>query len=162
VDFDSERVLVTSLPPTQNVDEKPGFRISSELLSWEFSSLIQNLTSFFSSICIVEHLYIYGLPVWKDDVEGVRWPEIFLPLVAVKNLYLSKEIAQFISPALQELVGESVTNVLPALERIYLEELEPSRPVQDAIRQFIAARQLLDHTVAVSHWNRTRETSNSF
>lgn len=122
--------------------------------------MVQTLTSFFSSICIVEHLYIYGpedsLPIWKDNIEGVQWPEIFLPLVTVKNRYLFKVMAQFISPTLQELVGESVTNVLPALERNFLEELKPSRPVQDAIQQFIAARQLLDHTVAVSHWNRTR------
>ena len=164
VDFDPEGVLVTSLSLTQTVDEKSGFRILNEFSepSGELSSMIPVLTSFLSSICIVEHLYIYGpddlLPLWKDDVEGVQWPEIFLPFTVAKNLYLSKEIAQFIAPALRELVKESVRNVLPALENIFLEELEPSRPVQDAIGQFIAARQLLDHPVNVSQWNRTRET----
>jgi hypothetical protein len=158
VKLDYGWVLVTSLPPTQTVDEKSGFRISSEYPPWVFSSLIQTLTSFFSSICIVEHLYIYG----PDDVlygwEGivVQWLEIFLPFIAVKNLYLSKGVAEFISPDLQELVGESVKIVLPALERIFLEEVEPSGPDEDAIGQFVAARQLLGHTVAVSHWNYVR------
>ena len=164
VDFGPEGVLVTSLPLTQTVGEKSGFRIKSGFSSWELSSLIQTLTSFFTSICIVEHLYIYGPDdllrgsVWKDHVKTVRWPEIFLPFTVAKNLYLSKKIAQFIAPALQKLVKEGVKNALPALESIFLEELEPSRPIQNATAQFIASRQLLDHPVAVSHWNRTRET----
>jgi hypothetical protein len=38
-----------------------------------------------------------------------------------------------------------------------LEELKPSGPVQEAIGQFVAARQLLGHPVAVSRWNVTKE-----
>ena len=109
---------------------------------------------------MVEHLYIYGpryLPSqWQDDIENMQWLEIFHPFTAVKNLYVSKEFAQCIAPALQELVGERVTEVLPALESLFLEELQPSGPVQEAIGQFVAARQLLGHPVAVSHWNRTK------
>ena len=155
VDFDPEGVLVTSFPPTRTLDEKSGFRISVGFSSRKLSFPIPTLTSSFSSICKVEHLYIYGpddlQSVWKDDVEGVQWPEVFLPFAAAKNLYLSKKITRFVAPALQKLVKESVTNVLPALESIFLEELKPSRRVQGTIRQFIAARQLLGHPVAVSH-----------
>ena len=62
-----------------------------------------------------------------------------------------------VAPVLQELVEERVTDVLPALENLFLEELNPSGPVQEAVGQFVAARQLLDHPVVVSRWNVTKE-----
>ena len=156
VDFDYYGVQVGSLPPTRTFDEKSRLRISCRELDWQLSSLAQVFTSFFPSIYMVEHLYIYGpryLPSqWQDDIENMQWLEIFHPFTAVKNLYVSKEFARCIAPALQELVGERVTDVLPALESLFLEELQPSGPVQEAIGQFVAARQLLGHPVAVSHW----------
>jgi hypothetical protein len=80
---------------------------------------------------------------------------IFHPFTAVKNLYVIREFAQYIgTPALEELVRERVIDVLPALENIFLEEPQPSGPVQEAVAEFVAARQLLGRPVAVSHWNR--------
>ena len=161
VDFDPEGVMVTSTPPTQTVDKTSGFSISSGYLSRDLSSLMQILTSLFSSICTVEHLYIYEPDVllsnWEDALQEVQWPEIFLSFPFVKSLYLSKEIAQYLAPILQELVHveESATNVLPALEIVFLED-EPSGPVQEAIGLFIAARQSSGHPVVASHWNRVR------
>jgi hypothetical protein len=155
VDFNVASLTVTSYPPsrTQIPDKESGFSISSGYVSWDLPSLMQVLTSFISSICIVEHLYIYGpedrLPEWGVLVEDTRWLENFHPFTAVKNLYLRKHIAQFVSPALQE------PDVLPVLEGLLLEELEPSGPVEEAIWQFVAARHVLGHHVAVSHWNWT-------
>ena len=60
VDFDYYGVLVESLPPTRTFDEKSGLRISCREIDWDLSSLAQVFTSFFPSIYIVEHLYIYG------------------------------------------------------------------------------------------------------
>jgi hypothetical protein len=71
----------------------------------------------------------------------------------VKNLYVSKDGAGRIAPALQALARESVPEVLLTLESLYLEELPPLGPIQEAIGQFVSARQLLGHPVAVSHWN---------
>jgi hypothetical protein len=85
----------------------------------------------------------------------LQWPEIFHPFTGVTNFYVCKEFAQCIALALQELVGERVTDTLPALQTLFLEELQPSGPVQEAIGQFFAARKLLGHPGAVSHWNRT-------
>jgi hypothetical protein len=161
VDFDTHGVHVNSLPPTQTFDEEPesGFRISCVKQDWEVSSLTPILTSLSFSIHMVEHLYIYGpeellTQFWRNDIKDMQWLGIFHPFISVKNLYLYKAIAQCIAPALQDLVGEKVTNVLPALESIFLEEL---RPVEEAIGQFVAARQLLGHPVAVSRWNETGE-----
>jgi len=67
----------------------------------------------------------------------------------VKNLFLSEKLAQLVVPALQELTGGRVTEVLPALQNLFLQGPEPSETVQEVIGQFIAERQLSDCPVAV-------------
>jgi hypothetical protein len=103
---------------------------------------------------MVEHFYINGRPQWQDNVEGMQWMEFFHPFTAVKNLYVPLVFARSIAFALQDLVGERVMDVLPALESLFLEDLHPSGPVHEAIEQFVAARQLLGRHVAVSRWER--------
>jgi hypothetical protein len=146
VNFDYEGVLVQSLPPTQ-LDEISGLRIICEDIDWDPSSLAQILISLFPSIYIVEYLYIYGTGYmeWADNIESMQWLEIFHPFTAVKKLYISHEFAEYIAPALQELVRDRATDVLPALEHLFLENLKISDLFQ---------RQLLGHSVAVSHWVR--------
>jgi hypothetical protein len=73
----------------------------------------------------------------------------------VKNLYLSKEFAPGIAAALQELVGSRITELLPSLQNILVEGLEPSGPFQENIGQFVAARQLSGHPIAVYNWKKT-------
>jgi hypothetical protein len=156
--FHQYGVSVKFLPQTRAFGQRSKLLgISCTVLEWQLSSLAQLFTPFFPSIHVVEHLYIeaiYNLqPQWQDDAEKMQWLEFFHPFTAVKNLYVSKKFVRCIAPALQELVGERVTYVLPALENIFLGELLPSGPVQEAIGQFVAARQLLGHPVTVSHWN---------
>ena len=152
--FDDYGVRVESFPPSRTFDKRSGLRISCRVLDWQLSSLAQVCTSSFPSIRMVEYLYIYGprnLPSqWQDDIENKQWLEIFHPFTGVKHLYVCKEFAQCITLSLQELVREGKTEVLPALENLLLEELQPSGPVQEAIEQFIAARQ----RVTVSLWER--------
>ena len=82
---------------------------------------------------------------------------ILHPFTAVKDLYISREFVPRIASVFQELVGERVTEVLPALQTLFLEEPLPSESgsYQEAIGQFVASRQLLSHPVTVSLWNRT-------
>ena len=131
--------------------------ISCKQPDWQLSSLAQLCSSSLSQILIpmMEHLYIRsGLPRgrWQDDIESSQWLELLHPFTAVKGLYASREIAPRIAPAIQELVGERVTEVLPALRGLFLEEPFPSEPVQEIIGRFVAARQLADHPIAVSRW----------
>ena len=159
MDFDYSGAQVGYFPPTQTFDERSGLRISCGELDWQLSSVAQIVTSFFPSIDRVKHLFIYE-PLflqlqWQDDVENLQWLEILHPFTAVTSLCISKEFAQNIATTLQELVGERVTNVLPALESLSLEEFRSSEPVQEAIEQFVAARQRVGRPVAVSQWNRT-------
>ena len=71
---------------------------------------------------------------------------------AVKNLYLSDEFAPRIAPALRELVGGRTTEVLPALQNIFLEGYESSGPVEEDIGHLVSARQAGGHPIAISSW----------
>jgi hypothetical protein len=157
VEFDNHNVQVKSLPPapTGTLEEMSGLIILCKGYHLQPAFLVHVFTSLFPSIYVVEHLYIYGirnlLSQWYDTIEIMPWFEIFLPFRAVKNLYACETVAQLIAPSLQQLVGERVTDVLPALESLFL-DLRPSDIAQEDIRQFVAARQLLGRPLSVSHW----------
>ena len=79
-------------------------------------------------ISAVEHLYIVGGALRSMRLEGgverspARWLEFLHPFTAVKSLYVSREFTPHVAFALQELVGERVTEVLPTLQTLLLEE----------------------------------------
>jgi hypothetical protein len=94
-------------------------------------------------------------PPWTDDMENDKWLELLHFFPIVENLYLSEEIAQRVARALQEVPAERLpTDVLPALQNLFIERLQPTGPVQEAIRKFVAARQLSGHPIAVRCWVR--------
>ena len=80
--------------------------------------------------------------------------ELLLPFAAVKGLYLSKQITPRIAPALQELAGGRIIEVLPTLQNTFMEGFQPLEAVHEGIGQFIPARQLTNHPVAISIWER--------
>jgi hypothetical protein len=107
----------------------------------------------------VERLYVLESSSaelsWQvDDIENGQWLELLRSFAAVKGFYLCKKFAPRIAPTLQELVCESVSEVLPTLQSLFLEELHSSGPVQEGIDQFVAARQLASHPIAISSWVR--------
>ena len=127
---------------------------------WQLSFLTQICMSSFSRALIpaVQRLYIHESEVWpvqlwQDDIEGSQWLELLRPFTAVKDLYISKEFVPRIAPTLQELIRERAAGVLPALQTLFLTETPSQRPVREGIRQFVAARQLAGHPIAVSHWD---------
>jgi hypothetical protein len=98
----------------------------------------------------VEHLYVVDWhPRWQDDIEDNQWLEVLRPFMGVKYLYLSRGFASRIAPALQEFTGE----VLPSLQSLFLEDLDPSGPAQRAIGNLVDARQLASRPIAVSYWD---------
>ena len=136
------------------------FGVSCNQSDWQLSFMTQMCCSSFPQdlIATVENLCIRDsksrrdLP-WQDDIEGSQWLELLHPFTGVKTLRICEGFTPRIAPALQELVGERATEVLPALQSLSLEEyLFPSRPVLDAIDQFVVARQLVGHPVAVDRW----------
>jgi hypothetical protein len=130
----------SDLPPTRTFDDKSKLRIICDDPDGLLSSLAQVCTSFFPSIYMVEHLHFHGLPQgWNHNAEDFPWLEIFHPFTAVKSLYLSRIFTRCIARGLRDLVGERVTEVLPALESLYFEDFDPSF-VEKIIGKFIAGR----------------------
>jgi hypothetical protein len=144
---------------------------------WQLSFVARVCKSFSSLVPALEHLFICeGTSIhsssrsrWQDGIENSEWLELLHPFTNVKNLYLSEGVVPCIAPALQELVERGVTEVLPVLESLFLEEHHPSglvdesyisKPVQEAtgIGMFIAARQLSKHPTNSGFW-RGRGTS---
>jgi len=160
VDLGLDRVEVRSLPPMRTFDEKARLRISCTQTYWH---RVSSMAPVFTLPCIpmVEHLYIYGPrdlpPQWQDALWNIQWLEVLRPFPALKNLYISREFARSIATDLQELVRGRETDVLPALESLFLEELQPSGPIQEDVGKFVAARQLSGHPVTVSLWERDSE-----
>ena len=152
----SDRAVSITFPHT--FDRAFKLTISCRWSDWQLSSLAQ----FFSPsipqalFFAVEQLYIFekqnSRTLWQDDIENSQWLEFLRPFTVVKGLYISQEFTQRIAPTLQELVGGRVTEVLPALRTLFLEQILPSGLVQ-----FVAARELSSRPMTVSRWERGKE-----
>jgi hypothetical protein len=104
-------------------------------------------------IATAEHLYVLVCGNWEEDIENDQWLELLHPFTGAKALYISLEFTLSLPLALQELAWEEETEVLPALETIFLEDnvLFPQPPgVQDAIGQIVAVRELACHFITIS------------
>jgi hypothetical protein len=110
---------------------------------------------------MVEHLYIqngrFKFSLYWDgldsETEKSQWLELLRPFSSVKCLYIPYAFEDGLVPVLQGLVGERVTEVLPALQTLFFQDLPENGRIQEAIEPFVAARQLSGHPIAVSHWD---------
>ena len=158
----SHKDVRVKLPLPQTFDGVLRLGISCRQSDWQLSSLAQVCSSSFPQALIptVERLYIQSgswRMQWQDGIENSQWLEFFLPFSGVKDLYISREFAPHIAPALQVLVGERVMEVLPALQTLFLEETHPLDPAQETIEQFVAARRISSHPIGVSHWESRKD-----
>jgi hypothetical protein len=88
---------------------------------------------------------------WEDVIDDPdpQWLELLRPFNTVKDLRLSKYVAPRIAQALRRLSVARVSEVLPALETVFIAGLEPFGPVEEAISEFADARQLASHPVSI-------------
>jgi hypothetical protein len=139
-------------------DEALELGVSWNLLHRQLPSLVQVCGSSLPQALFpaVELLYILDNRMWdeEDGIENSQWLEFLHSFTAVEGLYLSREFTPRIARVLQDLVGERVTEVLPALQTLFLEEPLSPGPVQETIGQFVAARQLASRPIAVSLFER--------
>jgi hypothetical protein len=130
-------------------------KVSCKPLDWQLSALAQVLNSLLSSLPTLENLKIVvSREAWQDKIEATQWREFLHPFASVKNMTLqSKGSVRLVAPALQELAEERATEVLPALQNLFLRTYgwRPSGPVKQAIEQFITTRQPHGHPVTVSY-----------
>jgi hypothetical protein len=126
-----------------------------------FPCMAQFCRSPFFPLPTLETLYIGGGRYWEENrryhIEDSRWLEFLEPFTTVKDLYLSKEFAPRVAPALRRLVGGRAREVLPRLRNIFVENLQSSGPGHKAIRKFVAARRRSYHTIAISDWAGIRQ-----
>ena len=87
---------------------------------------------------------------WQD--ESSQWLELLHQFTGVKDFYVSSEFMPRIASALQEPVGERVTEALPSLRALFLSET-PSGSTREAFEKFVAARQLAGHPISISRWD---------
>jgi len=163
ISCDTNIVLFCLYPRNRTEDEGVELSISCEPLDWQISSLAQVCSTSFPPLPTLEFLSIHiqkgrDSPLkWQDDMEDAQWLELLHPFISVKGLGLSTDSVPFVAPALQELSGERVTEVLPALQNLFLTGPQPSGPVMEAIGKFTAARQLSGCPVTVHHRDRVSD-----
>jgi hypothetical protein len=105
-----------------------------------------------------ERLLIYAPvnDIWVDvmDDPNPQWLELLRSFHAVKDLRLSRDVAPYITHVLRRLPVELVSEVLPALETVFVSELENFGrvSVKEAISEFADARRLSGHPVSICDW----------
>ena len=133
--------------------------VSCDPLEMQLSalSLAQVLTSVSSSLSNLESLDIaVDREDWQCEIEVIQWRELLRLFTTVKKVTLDSNSVRLVVPALREPSGERATEVLlPALQNLCLdmdlEDWRPSRIDNEAIEQFIAARQIHGHPVTVHY-----------
>ncbi|KAI9509703.1 hypothetical protein F5148DRAFT_706644 [Russula earlei] len=151
----SERAIRFSMFKKTTSFPELSLEIRCRELDWQLASLAQVRRSTFSPLSNLVQLDIVdgvSQPHWKDDMETTQWLELLDPFTAVKDLRLSDQVAPHVCQALEELAEERVTDVLPALQNIFLKSLDPLESVPKYIEGFVAARKLSGHPVAVYRW----------
>ena len=158
-------IQLSIYPKTGVVDHHSllNLQIICEELDQQISSLAQVCRSSFPLVSAMEDLQI-----WEDDhrllssplavnMETGQWLELLDPFTALKNLHLTETIAAHVCSALQELSGERVTEVLPTLQRLFIDSPSSySLPegLRKAIKTFVDARRRSGHPVSVhcTYW----------
>ena len=154
--FDDPEVWIEFSSPTQEPSNVLTLGILCMPQDPQFPCMAQFCRSPFFPVSTLESLYIGGGRFGERDrhyrIDGTRWLDFLEPFATVKNLYLSKEFAPRITPALGQLVGGGAVEVLPTLQNIFVEGFQPSGPVHEIIGQFVASRQRSDHLIVISDW----------
>jgi len=131
------------------------FEIMCHTSDSQLSSLAQAWSLLLPPLPSLEQLSIYtfaGLPSHlHHEAVITQWMELLRPFITVKDLVLDEPAAFSVSSALQELVGEQATEILPALQTIFLEDFQSSDPFPGGIGEYIAARELSGRPVIVSY-----------
>ena len=151
VDVYDGHILVTLLFPSPGCE-----RLVLGILHYESTeqilSLIQLCRPFLPDFAIVERLYIcqsedYRWGSWHHGIRRSHCLELLRYFTNVKDLYISGEITTFVIPALEKLIGERTTEVLPDLQNLFFYLYKA------VVEDFIAARELSGHPITASCWS---------
>ena len=116
-----------------------------------FTSLVWLCSSSLPPLPTLEHLstqhYLSSCP---PCISVTEWVELLCVFSFVKDLRLSRKLSYSVFPALRELAGEGVIEVLPALQNIFVHStIWASDYFMKDIELFVTTRQLSGHPVAI-------------
>ena len=103
----------------------------------------------------VDHLFTHASCLeWRDldDLDSIEWLQFLRFFPAVETLHLSGDLVTYIVSALEEIPEEMITEVMPALHLLWLDEeerREEDKPV-GSIERFLSLRQLSGRPVTVA------------
>ena len=150
--------------------ELPAWRVDSKTLrislvcgqpGLRLPYLTQFCASCLPALSPFEHLHILlsthctwsGTEALNPDSQWLEFSRLF---DTVKGLHLSQGISSRVAQALRRLPAGRVTEVLPALEIVFISGLESCGLVTEAIYEYAAARQLSGHPVSIYDWDHDR------
>jgi hypothetical protein len=156
--FDGQAVGIGFYRPETTVPRNLTVRVACIPSDWQLSSLAQLCNRSLSLLSGVEQLDIRDCHSQEPHLqEMMQWVDLFHPFTAVESLRIPRELGTRIAPVLNELTEPWAAEVLPALNSLIFEELEPpsseSGSLQRAIDGFIAARERSGHPVDVRRWD---------
>ena len=134
--------------------------IRCERPDWQLSSMTQIFSEQLPFLSHVEQLELRELRggelEWKDDpdMDSSQWLELFRLFVAAQSLHVSERLVSSVARALQDITGQMAAEVFPVLQALFVEGLQPSGPVHEAMRSFTTARQLSHQPVVIQRWER--------
>jgi len=157
IQFSGRAIRIVFGPPPLPPEGPLSFllEIRCERPDWQLSSMAQIFSQQLPLLSHVEQLRISEFPwesfEWKDDpdMDSSQWLELFRLLIAAQSLHVSKGLVSPVTGALRDLTGQMAMEVLPVLQTLSLEGLEPSGPVHEAIKSFATARQLSRQPVVI-------------
>jgi hypothetical protein len=132
--------LATHVPePFYDFPHHIKVRILCEGIDWQVSHMAQalNQISATSILSNMVHLVIHSdeISLEPEDMDDIEWLELLRPFSSVQTLFVSKEFAGHVSRSLDVVPEVMVTELLPALDILCLED----QPVS-SVHKFITAR----------------------
>jgi hypothetical protein len=123
-------------------------QISCQGLDWQVSSMAQILSQSSLILSHVAHLSIHAhclRPGWKNIMVHTDWLDLLRPFIVVETLLVSRQLAGHVALAFQQITGETVAEVLPALHLLCLEgQLDAS------VCKFTAVSRHFSRTVTIA------------
>ena len=151
-----------SVELSSGTDERLLLEISCSQADWQLSSVAQFCGMSLHPIPTSENLKVTinsdnSRHFGRFDIEHSQWEELLYPFINVKNLYLDEDVGLHAAIALQGLVGESLMQMLPALQSLFIKGLQPSGPTWDAAESFVVARHRFGCPITIHSWGEDSE-----
>jgi hypothetical protein len=134
--------------------------IGCEVSDWPLESMTRLCDQLIPLLSQVESLEI-GIEFQHEDelqeiVDDPDWLELLNPFVSVKSLYIVDRLAGLVlSSVLKYITGERVTEVLPALQNLFIRDLSQQEEfVENTLTSFVSVRQLYDRPIVIQHLGR--------